>query len=170
MPELTPDTEVLRIEGNVTVLKGEAFAFERDFKAFLEFKYSWAGTVVPQDSETGMRLYKVEDIEKYKERIGKLEDGLSRLLQKSNENNDKFKSLSEELEQERKRSGQLSVENENYVSTVDWWKKVYEETVKEKDLIIQSLRNKENGWKTFIKWCKGLWNKMFKNEQPSKTR
>jgi hypothetical protein len=157
MPELTPDTEVLRISGNVTIPKGDKSDFEDAFKILLkEWDYNWLGEIIPQDDPSGMRLYKVEDIELVKEQLQAYWKLADEWKIKEAENNRLTISISEELAQERERLTRAQVMLYKKDSKLA---AVYE-ALYQKDLIIKSLRNKENGWNTFIKWCKGLWKKI----------
>jgi DNA-binding transcriptional MerR regulator len=93
----TPETEVLRISGNVTVPKRAnnlAHLFEKFLK---DWGYTWSGSIVPQDSPTGMRLYRVEEVE----RLKTINEGYDLVIQefqdKNAANNKLTLSLSEEL-------------------------------------------------------------------------
>jgi hypothetical protein len=99
---MTNETEVLRIEGNVTVPKFQATALKSIFESWIAYnEFLWSGNIVPQDSPTGMRLYRVEEVEGYKEKIITIE-GLLLDERVVNKENDKLTlSLSEELSKER---------------------------------------------------------------------
>jgi hypothetical protein len=105
VPVMTNETEVLRIEGNVILPQGYTQKdFEVDFNTFLieaGIILQWSGNIVPQDSPTGMRLYRVEDIEKKDKEIKALEEALLEERNTAIENDKAFLSLSEELAQER---------------------------------------------------------------------
>jgi hypothetical protein len=160
----TPDTEVLRISGNVTLPKGDKSDFEDAFKILLkEWDYNWLGEIIPQDDPSGMRLYKVEDIELVKEQLQAYWKLADEWKIKEAENNRLTISLSEELEQERKKYEILKNAYDKVDDELSDYKYALQSVERDsyqKDLVIKSLRNKENGWKTFIKWCKGLWKKI----------
>jgi hypothetical protein len=72
----TPETEVLRISGNVTVPFGEFVSFEKAFKEFTrqnKDRFSFTGNIVKEPDSTGMRLYRVEEVEFYKTSLDKAE-------------------------------------------------------------------------------------------------
>jgi hypothetical protein len=159
---MTNETEVLRIEGNVRLKKEHIDYFISDLPRYIaEFWESeWSGSIVPQDSPTGMRLYRVEDIENLRKENTYLNKSLLELTETKQANQDEFLSLSEELSKEREslnrfKSAYNLMERKlnDAEKSRDFWKLWYTEACSE----LQSLRNKETRWRTFIKWWKKLW-------------
>jgi hypothetical protein len=156
---MTNETEVLRIEGNVTVPKFQATALKSIFESWIAYnEFLWSGNIVPQDSPTGMRLYRVEEVEGYKEKIITIE-GLLLDERVVNKENDKLTlSLSEELSKEREalnryREAYALAFNQNTTNV---------ETINDQALKIQALEKRlelaeNNRWRTFIKWWNNLW-------------
>lgn len=99
------ETEVLRIEGNVTVpkeLKSElAEGIDRQIKVWDKLGIHWSGNIVPQDSPTGMRLYRVEEVEELRADVKELTEIIEWKNLVDSENDKAFLSLSEELAQEK---------------------------------------------------------------------
>jgi hypothetical protein len=158
---MTNETEVLRIEGNVTVPKRAnnlAHLFEKFLK---DWGYTWSGSIVPQDDESGMRLYRVEEVDGLKDQIETWKKIGKEYAEKEAKNNEAFLSLSEELAQEREKYQILKNAYEKIDNDLQDFKyalAVNVEEMKVKDLVIYSLRNKETRWRTFIKWLNNLWN------------
>jgi hypothetical protein len=156
---MTNETEVLRIEGNVTVPKGSSFDFMDAF--YLQMKdrdCSFSGSIVPQDSPTGMRLYRVEDIENLRKENTYLNKSLLELTETKQANQDEFLSLSEELAQDRERSKR----GDKALELLDVMYESQKQTIAELRFRLRALNNrlenKENTrWRTFIKWWKELW-------------
>jgi hypothetical protein len=159
---MTNETEVLRIEGNVRLKKEHIDYFISDLPRYIaEFWESeWSGSIVPQDSPTGMRLYRVEDIENLRKENTYLNKSLLELTETKQANQDEFLSLSEELSKERESKERWKGIAKNIFKTnanKDSQIATLKEACKTKDLVIYSLRNKESRWRTFIKWWKELW-------------
>jgi coenzyme F420-reducing hydrogenase alpha subunit len=160
----TPETEALRISGNVTVPKGQTFPkeFEVDFNAFIRTRdYQFSGSIVPQDDETGMRLYRVEEVAKLNVQIKLYEERIANLIEKESQNNKTFVHLSEELAQEREKYYKLY---KSFILLDD--KCVSQDrTIGLQSDTIQALEKRlelaeNNRWRTFIKWWKGLWKRL----------
>lgn len=100
----TPTTE-LRIEGIVKPLLMEEAKqnFTKDFANFCtSLGYNFAGSIVPKEDSTGMSLYKVEEVEGYKQRIGKLEEWIATRAESYTANHEVTKTLAAQLEQKEK--------------------------------------------------------------------
>jgi hypothetical protein len=158
----TPETEVLRISGNVTVDKTEVEAFSEAIRATIgDWALSSSVNIVPQDDPSGMRLYRVEEVEAKDKQISVLQRSVLDWQITNDENQKLFKKLSEELAQEREKYHILKNAYEKIDDDLQDFKyalAVNVEEMKVKDLVIHSLRNKESRWRTFIKWVKGWFN------------
>jgi hypothetical protein len=98
------ETEVLRISGNVTVPKFQDPAFKSMFESWIAYnEFQFAGNIVPQDDPSGMRLYRVEDVEAYQRLNHNYEEQIIKLNKTKSENDKLTLSLSEELAQEREK-------------------------------------------------------------------
>jgi DNA-binding transcriptional MerR regulator len=163
MPELTPDTEVYRIEGIVNVDKDCVQSFKDDISKYLNesgWIYAHTVNIVPQDSETGMRLYKVEDIEAYKGIIAKLESACHNYEEAGKINDKLFKSLSEELAQERERLERLKKAYDLVNTMYEARGLTNNNLIKEIQALETRLRISESRpWNKFIKWCKRVWQR-----------
>lgn len=115
---MSQETEVVRIEGNVTIPKEIDFSVE--FELFRNLRgYQWNGNIVPFEDPTGFALYKVEEVENYKREIDAYIDILNEKDEKERANKEAFKKLAEELAQERE--------------SVQRWKDSYEQSMKIRD-------------------------------------
>jgi hypothetical protein len=155
----TPETEVLRISGNVTVPKGQLENYRNSFIKFCdEYSLGCAVNIVPQDDESGMRLYVVAEVELYKQWIKDLQAVIEKHKLTEIENDKLTLSLSEELAQERERSKRgdkaLELLDEMYGLRLIR----LEAQSKRIQALEKRLKLKENNrWRTFIKWWKELW-------------
>lgn len=152
----TPETEVLRIEGNVTVPKGIDRNLIRSM--ILSVGYEWSGNITDQDSPTGMRLYRVEEVEGFKNEIAHLWTVINQLNGTAEANDKAFLSLSEELKQEKN-------------NRRDWEKAfdlLEQKCINQSKIIgiqsdtITALEKRleqaeQTRWRTFTKWWKELW-------------
>jgi rRNA pseudouridine-1189 N-methylase Emg1 (Nep1/Mra1 family) len=156
----TPETEVLRISGNVTVPKRAnnlAHLFEKFLK---DWGYTWSGSIVPQDDDTGMRLYRVEEVEAKDEKIAALWKSIETYQEKEKREHQAFLDMTKSYEFERQERNRI----DDILRDESWKLREAEKRILEKDLIIQSLRNKETRWRTFIKWWKELWKRISKKK------
>jgi coenzyme F420-reducing hydrogenase alpha subunit len=160
---MTNETEVLRISGNVTIDKG--YSFSDSFYEYLmnsDSVHSHAVNVVPQDDESGMRLYRVEEVEDLKKQVHIFES-LARHNQTMFEaGHNAFLSLSEELAQERERSKR----GDKALELLDEMYGLRLIRLEAQSKRIQALQKRlelaeNNRWRTFIKWWKELWKKLY---------
>jgi FMN phosphatase YigB (HAD superfamily) len=161
MPELTPDTEVLRIEGNVTVPKGEVSLFQNEFNHIIKiWGFQFAGTVVPQDSETGMVLIAKKDIEAYRGLIKQLEKEIEQLQKTDADNDINLLTLSEELAHVKAgREGYKQAYERSEMELLKYRVKEAESYEQSKQNVSALKERVGEPWlKTFIKWCKRVWN------------
>lgn len=153
-----PETEVLRIEGNVTVEAEDVQVFKLNFYELIEkFAGTFAGNITDQDSPTGMRLYRVEEVEEIKrERDGFYE--LSKSLDEINKSNDKaYSDLAGQLAKEKKRSKDLyTILSDENASKFNEILKLMEKI----EALELRLRVKDSPIKALLKriwkWFKGL--------------
>lgn len=154
----TPETEVIRIEGNVTIVKGDLNVFKEMFKCFtFRNKYQWSGSIVPQDDETGMRLYPVEVVESYQRLNRDYELQILQLRQTKSENDKAFLSLSEELSKERESK---EFDRQLDLAIIQGQKEVIIDQYNKIKALKKRLESKENTCcRTFTKWWKELWKR-----------
>lgn len=152
------ETEVLRIEGNLVISKEIHGKFRFEFINLLsKLDIEWVGSIVPHDSPTGMRLYRVEDIEALDSKL-KEYYVLVDVMKMQKESNDRLVlSLSEELTKERERSQQ----NEQMIIT-----QINAIRNLENDITILKFKLRmaeQTRWRTFTKWWKELWKVFIKS-------
>jgi hypothetical protein len=162
---MTNETEVLRISGNVTVPKEDIVDFKSAldhlFKEWAALGVHWSGNVVPQDDETGMRLYRVEEVEGLRQLEEVWRNAYNKQIDEREANDKLTLSLSEELAQEREKYYKLY---KSFVLLDD--KCVSQDrTIGLQSDTIQALEKRlelaeNNRWRTFIKWWKGLWKRL----------
>jgi hypothetical protein len=155
------ETEVLRISGNVTVPKEDIVDFKSAldhlFKEWAALGVHWSGNVVPQDDDTGMRLYRVEEVEAKDKQISIWISAYHDLAEQSKANDKLTLSLSEELAQERESKKRwvdayIRLEKQSSGRGYD-----IDTLQKEKLALEKRLELAENNrWRTFIKWWKEL--------------
>jgi hypothetical protein len=154
------ETEVLRIEGNVTVPKRAnnlAHLFEKFLK---DWGYTWSGSIVPQDDESGMRLYRVEEVDGLKDQIETWKKIGKEYAEKEAKNNEAFLSLSEELAQEREMKERYEHALQLEAVITDSQREAIKDQYDEIKVLKKRLELKENGrWRTFIKWLNNLWER-----------
>jgi len=154
---MTNKTEVLRISGNVRLETEDVQIFKLSFYELIEkFEGNFAGSIVPQDDPSGMRLYRVEDVEAYQRLNHNYEEQIINLNKTKSENDKLTLSLSEELAQEK-----ISRKNQ-YVMLSDEITRLYydkQSLLKIISSLELRLRSKESRWRTFIKWWKELWTR-----------
>jgi predicted RNase H-like nuclease (RuvC/YqgF family) len=160
MPELTPDTEVLRIEGNVTVPKivGTSGLYLLLTKLLTEEEYNHIISVVPQDSETGMVLIAKKDIEAYRGLIKQLEKEIEQLQKTDADNDINLLTLSEELAHVKAgREGYKQAYERSEMELLKYRVKEAESYEQSKQNVSALKERVGEPWlKKFIKWCKGL--------------
>lgn len=153
-----PETEVLRIEGNVIVPKDYIIPLKAAFESMIEsYKATWSGNITDQDSPTGMRLYRVEEVEGYKKQTATAEKIISNMLNDEAENHEAFKDLAEQLRHEQEAKKQ-------FIELYERSKKVFYDGVHrltmENIALKKRLELKDSpikaGLKRIWKWFKGL--------------
>lgn len=157
---MTNETEVLRISGNVTVPKGDEQTLKFIFNRMMnDRKYVWEGNIVPQDDESGMRLYVVAEVDMYKQWIKDLQAVIEKHKLTEIENDKLTLSLSEELTAVKAgREGYKQAYERVEKELLEY--RIKQQQSQDANLIgIWNLkeRNKESRWRTFIKWWKELW-------------
>jgi hypothetical protein len=155
------ETEVLRISGNVTVPKDHKEIFKNDFDEFLLRRmFTWSGSIVPQDDESGMRLYRVEEVEEIKRERKQFYELAGSLDELNKSNHKVFLSLSEELAKEREMKERYEHALQLEAVITDSQREAIKDQYDEIKVLKKRLELKENGrWRTFIKWLNNLWER-----------
>jgi hypothetical protein len=159
----TPETEVLRISGNVMLLPGEDVeTAKHNIEWFLkQNSTNWSGSIVPQDDPSGMRLYPVEEVEGYKFQIAQLVKMVDSLQMAEANNDINLLTVSEELAQERDKNRSLTNYSNRILMELGEYRIKKQQTENENLIGIYDLRErtKNTRWRTIIKWWKELWKK-----------